>query len=107
MVTHVNEIAKFGNELSLDEQNLSSTTYRNVVGTHRLSLRIISLIEEMESQSGEKHVSTVRKYRYRIENKLKEVCNDVLKVLDEKLIPTATTGQSKVLSCIIRCISIY
>ena len=82
MVTYVDEIAKFGNELSLEEQNLSSTTYRNVVGTHRLSLRIISLIEEMESQSGEKHVTTVREYRYRIEKKLKEIYNDVLKVLD-------------------------
>ncbi|KAH6974861.1 14-3-3 domain-containing protein [Ilyonectria destructans] len=79
MVTHVNEIAKFGDELSSDEQNLLSTAFRNVVGTRRVSLRIISSIEKMESQSGENHVATIREYRHKIANELKEVCHDISK----------------------------
>lgn len=86
MVTHVNEIAKLGDELSSDEQNLLSTAFRNVVGTRRVSLRIISSIEKMESQSGENHVATIREYRHKIANELKEVCHYISKVLDEKLI---------------------
>ncbi|KAH8654164.1 14-3-3 domain-containing protein [Ilyonectria robusta] len=64
MVTHVNEIAKFGDELSSDEQNLLSTAFRNVVGTRR---------------SGENHVATIREYRHKIANELKEVCHDISK----------------------------
>ncbi|KAH8662776.1 14-3-3 domain-containing protein [Ilyonectria robusta] len=95
MVTHVNEVAKAGGELSFEEQNLLSTAYRNVVGTRRTSLRIISSIEESESSS-EKHATAIREYRQKILNELEKFCEDLLVALDERLIPNATAGMSKV-----------
>lgn len=97
MVTYMKEVAKLGGELTVDERNLLSVAYKNVVGTRRASWRIISSIEQKEESKGsEKHVSTIRDYRQKIEAELEKVCQDVLDVLDESLIPNAASGESKV-----------
>ncbi|EHL03179.1 14-3-3 protein [Glarea lozoyensis ATCC 20868] len=97
MVTFMKEVAKLGGELTVDERNLLSVAYKNVVGTRRASWRIISSIEQKEESKGtDKHVSTIRDYRQKIETELEKVCQDVLDVLDESLIPKAESGESKV-----------
>jgi 14-3-3 protein epsilon len=74
-----------------------SVAYKNVVGTRRASWRIISSIEQKEESKGtEKHVGTIRDYRQKIETELEQVCQDVLNVLDDSLIPKAESGESKV-----------
>jgi len=88
---------QIGGELTVDERNLLSVAYKNVVGTRRASWRIISSIEQKEEAKGtEKHVGIIREYRQKIELELEKVCEDVLNVLDESLIPKAETGESKV-----------
>lgn len=97
MVTYMKEVAKMGLELTVDERNLLSVAYKNVVGTRRASWRIISSIEQKEESKGtEKHVGTIRDYRIKIEEELERVCQDVLDVLDQALIPQAASGESKV-----------
>jgi 14-3-3 protein epsilon len=81
----------------VDERNLLSVAYKNVVGTRRASWRIISSIEQKEESKGtDKHVGTIKDYRQKIETELEKVCQDVLDVLDESLIPKAESGESKV-----------
>lgn len=83
--------------MTVDERNLLSVAYKNVVGTRRASWRIISSIEQKEeSKGGDKHVVTIREYRQKIETELEQVCQDVLEVLDKSLIPNAESGESKV-----------
>lgn len=90
-------VTQLGGELTVDERNLLSVAYKNVVGTRRASWRIISSIEQKEESKGtDKHVSTIRDYRQKIETELEKVCQDVLDVLDESLIPKAESGESKV-----------
>jgi len=96
MVEYMKEVAKEG-ELTVDERNLLSVAYKNVVGTRRASWRIISSIEQKEESKGsDKHVGTIRDYRQKIETELEKVCQDVLDVLDQFLIPKAESGESKV-----------
>jgi 14-3-3 protein epsilon len=97
MVGYMKEVAKIGGELTVDERNLLSVAYKNVVGTRRASWRVISSIEQREESKGsEKNVGTIRDYRQKIETELEKVCGDVLNVLDESLIPKAESGESKV-----------
>lgn len=97
MVTYMKQVAKLGGELTVDERNLLSVAYKNVVGTRRASWRIISSIEQKEESKGsEKHVANIKEYRNKIETELEQVCQDVLDVLDDSLIPNAATGESKV-----------
>jgi len=89
--------ASSGDELTVEERNLLSVAYKNVIGARRASWRIISSIEQKEESRGnEDHVSSIRDYRSRIEKELSDICDGILKLLDSKLIPAAGNGDSKV-----------
>ncbi|NP_001312172.1 14-3-3-like protein C [Nicotiana tabacum] len=84
-------------ELTVEERNLLSVAYKNVIGARRASWRIISSIEQKEESRGnEEHVNSIREYRSKIENELSKICDGILKLLDAKLIPSAASGDSKV-----------
>ena len=101
-------MTQLGGELTVDERNLLSVAYKNVVGTRRASWRIISSIEQKEESKGtDKHVATIRDYRQKIETELEKVCQDVLDVLDESLIPKAESGESKVFYHKMYVLSLY
>ncbi|XP_052197689.1 14-3-3-like protein [Diospyros lotus] len=86
-----------GDELSIEERNLLSVAYKNVIGARRASWRIISSIEQKEESRGnDDHVSTIRQYRSKIESELSSICDGILKLLDSKLIGSAASGDSKV-----------
>lgn len=89
--------ASEGEELTVEERNLLSVAYKNVIGARRASWRIISSIEQKEESRGnEDHVAVIRDYRSRIEKELSDICDGILKLLDAKLIPAANGGDSKV-----------
>lgn len=84
-------------ELSVEERNLLSVAYKNVIGSRRASWRIISSIEQKEEHSGhEKNAAIIQEYRCSIEEELKQICKDILILLDSNLIPSAKSGESKV-----------
>ncbi|KAK9070243.1 hypothetical protein SSX86_010643 [Deinandra increscens subsp. villosa] len=86
-----------GEELTIEERNLLSVAYKNVIGARRASWRIISSIEQKEESRGnDGHVSSIRDYRSKIESELSSICDGILKVLDLKLIGSASGGDSKV-----------
>jgi len=97
MVDAMKRVAGLDVELTVEERNLLSVAYKNVIGARRASWRIISSIEQKEENKGnEHHVARIKEYRSKVENELTGICNDILSVLDEHLIPTASTGESKV-----------
>ena len=53
--------ASEGEELTVEERNLLSVAYKNVIGARRASWRIVSSIEQKEESRGnEDHDSTIR-----------------------------------------------
>ena len=66
-----------GKALDNEERNLLSVAYKNVVGARRSAWRVISSIEQ-KSESNDKKMEIARKYREKIEEELKEICNQVL-----------------------------
>ncbi|KOB74634.1 14-3-3epsilon [Operophtera brumata] len=85
------------NELTVEERNLLSVAYKNVIGARRASWRIISSIEQKEETKGaEDKLNMIRAYRSQVEKELRDICSDILNVLDKHLIPSSQTGESKV-----------
>ncbi|GAB2280094.1 hypothetical protein Dimus_014731 [Dionaea muscipula] len=84
-------------ELNLEERNLLSVAYKNVIGQRRAAWRIISSIEQKEESHGNAdHVATIKEYRAKIESELSKICDGILRLLDSHLVPSAKTGESKV-----------
>lgn len=90
-------VASSNQELSVEERNLLSVAYKNVIGARRASWRIVTSIEQKEESKGnEAQVKLIKEYRQTIEKELGKICEDILEVLDKHLIPSAQTGESKV-----------
>ncbi|XP_068316628.1 14-3-3-like protein G-BOX factor 14 kappa isoform X2 [Pyrus communis] len=86
-----------GTELTVEERNLLSVAYKNVIGSLRAAWRIISSIEQKEeSRRNEEHVALVKQYRSKVETELSAICAGILELLQSHLVPSATTGESKV-----------
>ena len=84
-------------ELTVEERNLLSVAYKNVIGSLRAAWRIVSSIEQKEeSRKNDDHVVLVKDYRSKVETELSNVCAGILKLLDSNLVPSATTSESKV-----------
>ena len=97
MVEAMKKVAHLDVELSVEERNLLSVAYKNVIGARRASWRIISSIEQKEENKGQEgHVKLIKEYRSKVETELNSICKDILDVLDKHLIPSSTTGESKV-----------
>ena len=97
MVENMKRVASSDQELTVEERNLLSVAYKNVIGARRASWRIVSSIEQKEESKGnEVQVKMIKGYREKIEGELAKICEDILDVLDKHLIPSAASGESKV-----------
>ncbi|CAG9833132.1 unnamed protein product [Diabrotica balteata] len=97
MVEAMKKVAKLDLELTVEERNLLSVAYKNVIGARRASWRIISSIEQKEESKGtDDKLEMIRQYRSQVEKELRDICSDILGVLDKHLIPAASSGESKV-----------
>merc|ERR1711907_142704 len=68
--------------------------YKNVVGARRASVRIVSSIQQNKGNNDQ--VTLIKAYRSRIEEELQKICDEILKLLGDSLIPAASTADSKV-----------
>ena len=85
-----------GNELSVEERNLLSVAYKNTVGSRRAAWRIISSVEQKEKSKGnDARAGYAKDYRVKVENELQKICDTILTLLDQGLIPKATHAESK------------
>ncbi|GAM21685.1 hypothetical protein SAMD00019534_048600, partial [Acytostelium subglobosum LB1] len=97
MVQSMKLVAELDVELTVEERNLLSVAFKNVIGARRASWRIISSIEQKEESKGnESNVKKIKGYKTKVEKELSDICHDILDVLDKNLIPSSTTGESKV-----------
>ncbi|KAF8021405.1 hypothetical protein BT93_G1749 [Corymbia citriodora subsp. variegata] len=97
MVECMKKVAKLDLDLTVEERNLLSVGYKNVIGARRASWRIMSSIEQKEESKGNDHnVKLVRDYRQKVEEELSKICKDILSIIDKHLIPSSNAGEATV-----------
>ncbi|CAI0447959.1 unnamed protein product [Linum tenue] len=77
-------------ELTVEERNLLSVAYKNVIGSLRAAWR------KEEGRKNEEHVALVKDYRSKVESELSDICASILNLLDSNLVPSAASSESKV-----------
>jgi hypothetical protein len=92
MVGNMKEVAKQPQELTVEERNLLSVAYKNVIGSRRASWRVVTSIE----QKGADKMEIIKDYKSKIETELVDICNDILGIIDDSLIPNSTSEEAKV-----------
>lgn len=90
-------VARRKEELTVEERNLLSVAYKNAVGSRRASWRIVSSVEQKEKlKEATEREQMAREYRLKIEEELKKICDDMLGLLTDFLIPNTQRPESKV-----------
>ena len=100
MVELMKQLISQGQQLSLEERNLLSVAYKNVIGVRRAAWRILCSIEgkEMDRMKGEesKELEVISEYKACIEKELDAICLEVLTLLDESVIPNDSQSEARV-----------
>lgn len=68
--------------LSVEERNLLSVAYKNVIGSRRSSWRILSSLEQKENE-GEKKKEAIADYRKKVEEEMEKIVKEVMDLLDK------------------------
>jgi len=96
MVEYMKKVCKSddkkGKDLTLEERNLLSVAYKNVVGARRASLRIIGSIETKETEKNSANAAAVTSYKTKVKEELTRICLDILNLLKEELISEKPLG---------------
>uniref|UniRef100_A0A8C0QHA6 14-3-3 domain-containing protein n=3 Tax=Canis lupus TaxID=9612 RepID=A0A8C0QHA6_CANLF len=74
MVESMKKVAGMDVELTVEERNLLSVAYKNVIGARRASWRIISSVEQKEENKGEDKLKMIREYRVMVKSRIKKRC---------------------------------
>jgi len=93
MVVDMKEVAKQPQELTVEERNLLSVAYKNVIGSRRASWRVVTSIEQKGDAD---KMSIIKDYKSKIESELVDICNDILGIIEDTLIPNSTNEEAKV-----------
>lgn len=90
-------ISKVTSELTVEERNILSVAFKNVVGNRRTAWRVLNSIEQKEARrSNEENKARASSYKEKVEGELRSFCREILRVIDNDLIPKTSSDEGKV-----------
>ena len=96
MVEHMQKVVEDKNgALEMEERNILSVAFKNVVGARRASLKIIKSIEQQENDKKTERLQLVKAYREKVQKELQDLCLSVISMLDGYLIEQASDSEAK------------
>lgn len=95
MLVCLKRLIKVNAVLSLEEKNLLSVAYKNVVGARRAPWRTLAALES-KAEKGTGRYANIVAFKERMESEIGEICNDIFVNLTDRLIPAASDDESRV-----------
>jgi len=89
MLIYMKKVLDFNEPFGLEDRNLLSVAYKNSVGTRRTAWRVISSIETKEEAKNSNFLPLLRDYKAKIEAELDAICDEIIKLLETKLIQSS------------------
>ncbi|KAJ3556148.1 hypothetical protein NM688_g2181 [Phlebia brevispora] len=84
-------------QLTFEERNLLSIAFKNITGTLRNNWRVIDTLEKREAPRSTPHqVALMHLQKERIRRELDSTCQDIVSLLENYLLKSATAGEERV-----------
>ena len=97
MVDAMKKVIQLDSNLNSDERNLLSVAYKNIVGSRRNGIRMVTaIIEHEESRGNTARVEQLKQYKTTILAELEKYCNELIGLVDTQLLPAAKDPESRV-----------
>jgi len=98
MVHSMKKVLTLDSNLSIEERNLLSIAYKNLISSKRTSWRIINSLYEKEKTKDPQSWKLVQMLELResIEKSLHAICGEILGLIDQFLLPSISQTQGKV-----------
>jgi hypothetical protein len=97
MVRLMKEVVRQSSGLTVDQRNLLSVGYKNIVGVRRTAWRNLSSIESKEQTRGNaKHVELAKAYREKVESEMNNICDEILRTIDDIITNKRNDTESRV-----------
>ena len=85
--------AKSGEDFTIDERNLLSVGFKNLIGSQRGAIRTIGAIEQ--NPKYQKFNEALQGYKKKIEGELYEQCMSIVENVKDKCMKVASTDETK------------
>jgi 14-3-3 protein epsilon len=96
-IKYMEEIVKVKkDDLNIEERNLLSAAYKNCVSSRRSAWRSIYAIEVKEKNNNSKYINLVTDLKNLLEKELSDLCERMLRLIDNFLLKKATSSESRV-----------
>lgn len=83
-------------DLNNEERTLLSVAYKQAVGERRNAWRVIVSYEEKQKSRGSEHLSLIADYKKRIEVELHNLCLELIKIIEDKLLKGGAVDEVEV-----------
>lgn len=87
------------NLLTPEEKHVFAAAYKNAVGNRRAELRVLTVIEQKEQRKTniqDDHPTQIAIYKQAIEGELKSLCTELIKLIDDKLLPASKNPSNEI-----------
>ncbi len=97
MVFWITKFIQLQPALSMDERNILSAGFKNIIGGKRSSWRLLQNLERKEEKKGNSsNLNGVKEIKSKVEFEMRKICDDVQSILDKHLIPNSKDAENKV-----------
>mmetsp|Transcript_54276 Transcript_54276/g.140148 ORF Transcript_54276/g.140148 Transcript_54276/m.140148 type:complete len:240 (-) Transcript_54276:313-1032(-) len=97
MVNYMKKVVEMkAGELLMEERNILSVAFKNVVSKVRASLRTIKAREDEEIEKGSTKSNLVTNYRKSVQKQLQDMCSSIISLLDGSLIAKAENHEARI-----------
>jgi len=84
---------KSGEEFTIDERNLLSVGFKNLIGSQRTAIRTIGAVEQNPKYT--KYSATLADYKTKIQTELYNQCMKIVNVVNNKCLALSNDDESK------------
>mmetsp|Transcript_57220 Transcript_57220/g.147620 ORF Transcript_57220/g.147620 Transcript_57220/m.147620 type:complete len:229 (+) Transcript_57220:69-755(+) len=96
MADYMKERAEQGAPLNSEERDMFSAAFKNSLTERRQAVRMAHFAAETESQDGRSHNAELALgYKSKVVAELQQICNKVLALLQERLVPSASDAETQ------------